>query len=202
MPHPNRKPSPDRRRAGRGRPRPPRQERLSRLLAFILRHHPDQFGLELDERASAALDDVAAAVRGQPGLADVTRQDIERLVTGEQSQRFEIEGDRLRARYGHSFEQPIRLEPADPPPDLFHGTTPEAAETCLLEGLKPSGRQFVHLSGETPAAREVGRRRCPVPAVLRVDTASARKAGVRFYPGGASVWLSDPIPPECITRVE
>lgn len=203
MERPNRRGSPQGRRSGRGRPPvPSREERLSRLLAFILRHHPEQFGLELDERGAAGLEDLAAVVRQRPGLEDVTRERIERLVAERQPQRFEIEGDRIRARYGHSLAQPIRLEAADPPPELFHGTSPEAAEACLVEGLKPGERQYVHLSIETPTAREVGRRRCPEPAVLRIDTAAARQAGVRFYQGGPIVWLSDPIPPECITRVE
>jgi putative RNA 2'-phosphotransferase len=186
-----------------GPPKPPAEERLSRFLAFVLRHHPEEAGLTLDEQGSVDLDALAAAVRTKPGLDDTTRERIERLVaSGLASQRFEITGNRIRARYGHSVAQSIQYEPAAPPADLFLGTTPEIAETILADGLKPFERQRVHLSVDTPAAREVGRHRCPDPVILRIDTACARKAGVQFYRGGPAVWLSDAIPPQCIARVE
>ncbi len=188
---------------GRGGPRPSREERISRFLAFVLRHHPEEIGLDLDARGSADLDALLEGLRGRPGLERVTREQIERLVaSGPAAARFAIEEGRIRARYGHSLAQPIQYERADPPPLLFHGTTPEAADQVLAEGLGPGQRQRVHLSADTPAAREVGRRRCRDPVVLRIDTESATKGGVRFYRGGPAVWLADDIPPECITRAE
>ncbi len=198
----------DRRRPERGRrdrDRPQthsRQERLSRLIAFFLRHHPEEAGLEMDDRGGVDVDELVEAVRSRPGLETLTRADVERLVADQQSQRFQISEGRIRARYGHSLQRPIRYEPAEPPPDLFHGTTPEAAETVLAEGIEPGQRQYVHLSVDVPAAREVGRRRAPEPTILRVDTVGCMKAGVRFYAASPTVWLSGPIPPECITRVE
>jgi putative RNA 2'-phosphotransferase len=195
------------RRGGRGGPRhgrrPSGDERLSRFLAFVLRHHPEEIGLELDERGAADFEALLEGIRGRPGFERVTREQVERLVTsGPGAARFTIEEGRIRARYGHSLEQPIRYEPADPPEMLFHGTTTDAAEQVLAEGLTAGQRQRVHLSVDTPAAREVGRRRCPDPVILQVDTECAAKAGVRFYRGGPAVWLSDDIPPECIMRTE
>jgi len=185
-----------------GRPRLSADERLSRFLAFVLRHHPEEANLTLDESGAVGIEELVAAVRTRPGLESITRERIERLVTGQSPQRFEILGDRIRARYGHSFAQTVRYEPAEPPDFLFHGTSPKAAETVLTEGIKPTQRQYVHLSSDTPAARAVGGRHSPRPVILQIDTASARKAGVRFYPAGPTVWLSDPLPPECITRAE
>ena len=198
------------RRGGRGQgehrrggaPRPSADERLSRFLAFVLRHHPEEVNLSLDATGSADLDAVVACLRARPGLAEMTRAKIERLVAaGPGAVRFEIAGDRIRARYGHSLPQLIEY-PADPPENLFHGITPESAETILAAGLKAGDRQRVHLSVDTPSAREVGLRRSPAPVILRIDTASASSAGVRFYRAAPSVWVSDNIPPECISRVE
>jgi putative RNA 2'-phosphotransferase len=157
----------------------------------------------LDERGAADLDVLAEGVKTRRGFENITREEIEQLAaTGPAAVRFEIIGNRIRARYGHTLPQAIQYEPAQPPKDLFHGTTPENAQTILADGLKPAERQRVHLSVDAPAAREVGRRRCPDPVILRIDTAAARKAGVQFYPGGPAVWLSDALPPKCITRVE
>jgi len=193
-------------RSGRGRPpRPERsdEERLSRFLAFILRHHPEEAGLALDEQGSVDLDALTAAIRGTPGFDSVARHQIESLVSaGPAAQRFEIVGNRIRARYGHTLPQAIEYEPAEPPEFLFHGTTPDSADAILAEGLKPVERQRVHLSVDAPAAREVGRRRCPDPVILRIDTVCAQKGGAKFYRGGPAVWLSDEIAPQCITRAE
>jgi putative RNA 2'-phosphotransferase len=198
---------PDRR--GGGRPRDSRRpfqgtesERLSRFLAYILRHHPEEAGLALDDQASADVDELLAAVHTRSGLRDVTREQLLDLIADPGAQRFELLGQRVRARYGHSLAQPVRYEPADPPADLFHGTDPQAAEEILSAGLTPGQRQYVHLSIDMPAAREVGLRRCEQPTVFRIDTVCAAKAGVRFYHAGPAVWLSDPIPPECIVKVE
>jgi len=149
------------------------------------------------------LDALTAAVTSTPGFESATRQKIVGLVSaGAAAQRFEIIGNRIRARYGHTLPQTIAYEPADPPEFLFHGTTPDSADAILAEGLKPVERQRVHLSVDTPAAREVGRRRCPDPVILRIDTVCAQKGGAKFYRGGPAVWLSDEIASQCITRVE
>jgi len=191
-------------RFGRGGrpPRPSPEERLSRLLAYVLRHHPEEFGLDMDTRGAVRLDALVEALRQRPGFEDLTRDRIETLVNaGPGAARFAIENDTIRARYGHSLTQPIAYEEADPPALLFHGTTPAAAEEILAEGLTAGERQRVHLSVDTPAAREVGRRHCPEPVILEIDTECATKGGVRFYRGGPSVWLADDIPPQCITRM-
>lgn len=194
---------PNNRRGGGRPPRPSAEERLSRFLAFVLRHHPEEVGLTLDEQGAADLDALTQAIQSRPGFEDITRERIERLTTtGAAAQRFEIRENRIRARYGHSLAQEVRYEPAEPPEYLFHGTTPEAAQQALTEGLKPVDRQRVHLSIDTPAAREVGSRRCPNPVILRIDTATARQADCRFYEAGPTVWLADAIPPECITRAD
>jgi len=198
------------RHRGRGGKRSPRrgrrhsgEERLSRFLAFVLRHHPEEIGLELDERGACDLEALLEGIRSRPGFERVTREQVEQVVTsGAGAARFAIDQGRIRARYGHSLAQPIQYDPAEPPAMLFHGTTPEAAEQGLAEGLSAGQRQRVHLSVDTPAAREVGGRRCPDPVILQVDTECAAKAGVRFYRGGPAVWLADDIPPECITRLE
>lgn len=47
---------------------------------------------------------------------------------------------------------------------LYHGTSPEAAEKILHEGLKPNGMGFCYLSPQQEIARHFG-----TGAVLEVD---------------------------------
>jgi putative RNA 2'-phosphotransferase len=69
--------------------------------------------------------------------------------------RFERDGDRIRATYGHSID--VDLEPTDAPvPDvLYHGMPRRNAEAIREEGLRSMGRQTVHLS-ETAATDRSG----------------------------------------------
>jgi putative RNA 2'-phosphotransferase len=177
-------------------------ERLGRFLAFVLRHHPEKLRLTLDERASADIETVAKALNKRPGFEAVTRKQIERFVESAISaHRFEINGNRIRARYGHSLPQPIVYEQAEPPAVLFYGTIAENAQVSLKEGLKIIKKRLVHLSTDITSARQVGLRRTPQPVILKVDTVKAAKAGVVFYKAGPAVWLSDAIPPACISKM-
>jgi putative RNA 2'-phosphotransferase len=197
---------PSKGRSGQKRKRRPNlspDERLGRFLAYVLRHHPEVIGLRLDERGLAGLDALVQALRVRRKFPDVTREKIERLVvSGPTGQRFEIVGESIRARYGHSLPRAVRYEPAQPPSVLFHGTTPQRVGQILAQGLKPRERQRVHLSSDAAAAREIGLRRCPDPVILCIDTECALKAGVQFYGAGPAVWLCDGIPVQCIARAE
>ena len=196
---PRKRPDP-RRQAG---PVPAPDERLGRFLAYVLRHHPEKIALELDQKGSADIDALVGALLKRSSFQNASRTAIERLAASAVSgDRFEVIGNRIRARYGHSLPQPVEYEAAPPPPVLFHATTEAAARIILKDGLKGDLRRRVHLSTDAAAARTVGLRRTPIPVILRVDTARAAKAGVRFYPGGPTVWLSDNIAPDCISRGE
>jgi putative RNA 2'-phosphotransferase len=181
--------------------RPPAEEKLGRLLVFVLRHHPEKVGITLDRKGSVDLETLVQALKKRPGFETVTRKTIELLaVSPISANRFEIVGDRIRATYGHSLQPGIQLEPSEPPPKLFNGTTEATAQLITKEGLKPAPKRLVHLSTHEEDAITVGLRRTQNPVIMVVDTRRAAKAGVRFYRGGPAVWLCDPIPADCITR--
>jgi len=169
---------------------------LSRVVSHALRHRPDRYDLRLDAAGWATVADLIAALRRhRPGWTGLGRADLERMVARSDKPRFELEGDRIRARYGHSLPVDLARAAEPPPPRLYHGTTPAAAGRILTEGLRPMGRQYVHLSDETTTARQVGARRARQPVVLAVRAAEAAAAGVRFYRGGPGIWLADRVPP-------
>jgi len=173
--------------------------KLSKFLALILRHQPERFGLALDEEGWASLPEVMEILRGLPNFRWATRADVMRIVeegTRGDKRRFQVEGSRIRARYGHSLAQPIRYEPCVPPPLLYHGTSPGALEAIRREGLQPMERQYVHLSPDTEMAIRVGDRHDDRPVVLTVRAADAHAAGITFYRAEETVYLAKRIPVE------
>jgi RNA:NAD 2'-phosphotransferase (TPT1/KptA family) len=91
----------------------PDRRRISKLLSLILRHHPDEFGLNMDEYGYIPLDEVVEAV--QQRYSAVEEEDIRDLIETSRQRRFEIVGDRIRALYGHTFYVEMDGEPMDPP---------------------------------------------------------------------------------------
>jgi putative RNA 2'-phosphotransferase len=172
---------------------------LSKLMSLILRHEPERFGLVLDAEGFVPIDELLVAIRTrQPG---VTREQVVAVVAQvePEKQRFTIEGNDIRANYGHSFAQRIEHEPAPPPDLLYHGTHAGAVADILREGLRPMARQYVHLTTDREMARRVGARH-GVPSVLRIDVARALAAGVVFYRANRTFWLVDGLPADCVAR--
>jgi putative RNA 2'-phosphotransferase len=168
---------------------------LSKTVAHALRHEPWVYELEPDDEGWVPVTALLSALRGHRWRwADLDRGDIAELVRRSAKQRFELDGDRIRARYGHSLPGRLSRSPADPPPELFHGTSLRAAEAILQHGLRPMGRQYVHLSVDVGTAEQVGRRKSPTPVVLRVAAAQATTEGVSFYRGNDHVWLAEAVP--------
>jgi len=177
-----------------------KRERLSRLMSYLLRHHPEEGQLKLDEDGMVSLESLTLAIRSRRGYEWVKIEHIRDVVESCEKQRFRIEGGRIVARYGHSRRiKPIKPgAPVKPPDLLYHGTPRRSVSSILKEGLKPAGRQFVHLSVTPQSAIEVGKRRDPKPEVLLVDAAKAHTDGIAFYRATDDIYLSEYIPPEYI----
>jgi putative RNA 2'-phosphotransferase len=178
-----------------------RQVKLSKFLALILRHQPERFALELDGEGWASLPEVMEIVQGLPNFRWATRADVMAVVEGEAGdgkRRFQVEGGRIRAQYGHSIAQPIHYEPCVPPPLLYHGTSPRALASIRREGIRPMERQYVHLSPDRETAVRVGGRHDERPIVLTVRAGEAHAAGVEFYQADEAVYLSGCIPAEFV----
>lgn len=175
-----------------------RLTKLSKFLALILRHQPERFALELDGAGWASFSEVMEILQGLPNFRWATRADVMEVVEGgtDGKQRFQVEEGRIRARYGHSLDTPIHYEPCAPPPRLYHGTSPQALESIQREGLKPMGRQYVHLSTDPRTAVQVGDRHARQPVVITVYASEAQAAGSAFYRASDTVYLTRHVPPK------
>lgn len=171
--------------------------KTSRFLSLVLRHRPDVIGLRLDDQGWAGIDELIrlANQHGRP----LSRSFVARVVSGNDKQRFAIssDGERIRARQGHSIEVDLGLPPAIPPEKLFHGTASDFVSAIRGEGLKRMQRRHVQLSVNVATAYAVGRRHGR-PIVLEIDSGAMARKGIVFYLSENHVWLTDNVPPEFI----
>lgn len=164
-------------------------------MSRALRHEPWLYELEVDECGWVPLDQLVDALNRDRRWGDIHRSDVVEMVGRAHKQRHEIQGDRIRALYGHSLPGRIVKTPGMPPPSLFHGTAQESVSGILVAGLSPMSRQYVHLSVDRKTAIAVGRRKSARVAVLIIDAVTAHADGVVFLQGNSTVWLSEHVPP-------
>jgi putative RNA 2'-phosphotransferase len=174
-------------------PLPFDEERFSRWMAYVLRHNPTRYGLEPDRHGFVDVGQfVLVATRRYP---DLTEERLQQLVAGSLHQRFELAGNLLRARYGHSIPVEPVGEPVEPPERLYHGAESGRMAQIFAEGLKPMDRRMVHLSETIEDALSVARRKIAQPIVFRVLAKQAHASGVSFYHEG-KIYLTREVPPE------
>lgn len=169
---------------------------LSKAMSHALRHEPAVYGLVLGDGGWMLIDDLASAL--STALEHpIAAHDIERVVDGSEKRRFESDGVSVRAAYGHSVADRIEhSRVTDAPTALFHATAPGALDAIFSDGLRPMGRQFVHVATAPDMAMVVGRRKAEAPVLLEVDAAGFLAAGHALYAAGPYVYLADHVPGE------
>ena len=168
-------------------------ERITRALAFMLRHQPEEFDLELDPFGWGDLEDVVYALQERTG-STVEEEDVAEAIESSDRPRYEIKDGKIRALYGHSI-QIDPGEPTEPPDELFIGVGSRDASRAEDQGLRSGRRAFLHLARTEEEARESGRRIARDYAVVTVFAGEAFDEGTEFYDRGA-LFLADEIPGE------
>ena len=187
----------------RGGRRPPRKPTvpddpvtaLSKVLSFALRHQPEEFGLNTDERGFVPLNELVLALQERPKWVDITEEEILKIVDGGEKLRFEVRDGLIRARYGHSFDVQPASDPVEPPEKLYHGTPRRAVPVVMDDGLRSMRRRFVHLSKSLDTAKQVGERRDPNSIVIEIHAKEAHENGVKFYSATEEIYLCENVPP-------
>lgn len=167
--------------------------RVSKYLARILRHAPAAAGLALNRQGWAPVDDVLAALARRFGPFD--RADLTRLVHANDKQRYALspDGSMIRASQGHSVAVDLGLDPAVPPPLLYHGTKAALLPAIRRGGLLKGRRTHVHLSADVATAAQVGDRRPGDTVILTIRSGDMRDHP--FFRSANGVWLTDHVPP-------
>lgn len=172
------------------------QKAVSKFLSFVLRHCPEDIGLELDTEGWTLISELID--KAQPKMT-LSLELIEQVVSSSDKQRFKISDDglKIRANQGHSIKVDLKLTAKEPPSELFHGTATRFLDSIKKEGLKPGQRHHVHLSTDVETAISVGKR-YGKPMILEIDSGSMRQQGYEFFLSENNVWLVGEVPPEFI----
>ncbi len=174
-------------------------ERITRSLAYMLRHQPEKFGLSLDPQGFGELTDVVRALSDRVG-EPVEIADVENAVVAGDRPRYEIRATKIRALYGHSIEVEPG-EPAQPPEFLFVGVDSRAGQLALQSGMRGGRLRFLHLALSQDDAREAGRRAAQEYSILRVYALDAWEEGVNFF-DRKTLYLTEEVPRQYIELVE
>ncbi|MBM3989285.1 MAG: hypothetical protein FJ294_15175, partial [Planctomycetes bacterium] len=174
-------------------------ERITRSLAYMLRHQPEKFDLELDKEGFGEFERVVRALGERLGEA-VEPADVMAAVEGGDRPRYELRGDRIRALYGHSI--PVEPgEPSQPPEFLYVGIDARDLDRAKQYGLRGGRRRFLHLALSAEDAREAGRRAAQEYAILQVFSMDAWEEGVNFY-DRRTLYLCEQIPTQYLQVLE
>ena len=178
---------------------------LSRYLCYVLRHNPQDLGIELDERGwtdmTLLLERLFTVKRVRVSLGE-----LERLALGDRRGRYGIQGDRIRANDGHTV-QAVRLvfeRAAEPPPLLFYGLSKDALGGILEAGaLEPRGEgsdgdaaRILLVEAASEADRRSGCSAEEQPYIIVVEAARAARDGIGFWRSEEGHYLCDRLPAE------
>lgn len=188
-----------------------RRRQLSKFVSGALRHFPGDAGIEVDEAGWTAFTSLHAAVERKYDWAD--SETLAGVIATDPKGRFErtgasdesnavAGGGRVRAAYGHSVDVSLDATDDPVPATLYHGTAPRNVASIREEGLKPMGRQTVHLSESVRAAREVGRRHADDPVVFVIDAATMQADDRRVVKRGAETYTTDRVPPGYLSLLD
>ena len=176
---------------------------LSKYLAYILRHHPEEIGLTLEmDGAWALVDDLISKINSE-SVYFIDKETLDRIVETDDKKRYSYspDGTRIRANQGHSIPGiKVFMIECPPPIILFHGTGAKYLESIMKQGIKPKSRLYVHLSSDVETATKVGKRHGD-PKVICISTERMYKDGFKFYLSDNNVWLTEEVPPKYFLSV-
>lgn len=178
-------------------------ENLGKTTAGILRHFPDKYGLDMDERGWVSLEHYVKSLRNrQKRFHWLRKYHMLALVATDPKGRYQEEDGYIRATYAHSVDVDLDLPTENIPDTLYVPTTEKEAELLLECGIKPSDRSYVHLSGTYESTLEAGAVRSEQPVILKVDAAQAIDEGETIMEAGKEVYIAKEVPEDYLSRNE
>lgn len=170
------------------------KEKVSRMIAYILRHNPYKFNIKLCSKGWTSVDSLIKVLNKK--FDGISLKYIETLVKTDEKQRYSLVDGLIRANQGHSIKGITAYDttPKKPPNELYHGTAYQFIGSIKKNGLIPMNRHHVHLSRDVDTAEEVAARNSLTPVVLKIDALKMHKDMHIFYVSDNNVWLTSIIP--------
>ncbi|RLN93947.1 hypothetical protein BBJ28_00010427 [Nothophytophthora sp. Chile5] len=182
-----------------GRRDDPPEVRLSKTLAYALRHGAEE--LQLDIRPSGYVP--LAQLLALPLFRGFTEEQVDEVVRSNAKKRFSMTTDEtgsvryIRANQGHTLqivEDEALLTPLEDPQALdkcVHGTYLKFWESIWTTGLSRMGRNHIHFTEREAQDEEVvSGMRSNCNLLLYVDYPKALEDGIKFYKSSNNVVLS------------
>ncbi|WP_306894780.1 RNA 2'-phosphotransferase [Agromyces albus] len=163
------------------------RRRISRAMSFHLRHNALA---EVDREGWMHVDALRAALVAEGHR--VSADDVVLIAGALGEPRFELNGSEIRARYGHSRRTRMGYATGLPSRELYHAT-PMSNLASIVEakdGLRPGGRQFVHLTEDIRVATSAAGRKKQQVAVFGVDATQLQN----IQQAAVSTWLATRVP--------
>lgn len=166
-------------------------ERLGRFISGALRHFPDDLGLAMNQHGWVDVDVLCDAMRTRYKWAN--KEKLFSIIESDEKGRYEVKGNKIRARYGHSVD--IDLDyPENALPELYYGASREEVDILLEKGIRPIKQRYVHLSTSVEKATEVASIHTEDPVLLVINAEEARNDGVALLSATENIVLSEEIP--------
>ena len=172
---------------------------LGKILAGMLRHFPERYGIRLDDHGWAKVFSIVPAIKAEKRhFGWLTPHHIEAFAQTEPKGRYQWDrNSSIRATYGHTI--PVNMDdlPTDDIPDkLFYQTTPDEIEFIKETGIGPSDKTWVHLSKTYRQAYVSGLFHVDNPLVVEIDVNRMLESGRKVYRATPEIFLVKEVPPE------
>lgn len=173
------------------------KDHLSIYISYLLRHHPEDAGLEMDRHGWVDTNSLIDGINGS-GKYTIDLKQLQQIVSEDNKgrYRFNADGSRIKACQGHSIPwvEP-ELTEKEPPIYLYHGTTAEAYEKiCNSGAIRKMSRHAVHMQADIDKAWQSADRWHKVPVILRIDAKKMSEDGIKFGVSDNGVWCTEEVP--------
>ena len=174
---------------------------ISKIIALVLRHKPEEIGISLNENGWASVDELILGISKKYSV-EMNMEILEKIVSSDKKQRYSFNEDHslIRANQGHSVNVDVELKREIPPNILYHGTGEKYTQLIDEQGLIPKSRLYVHLSKDYETAKTVGTRHGK-PVVYKIDTAQMHNDGFEFFLSENGVWLVKSVPVKYLQKM-
>lgn len=171
-------------------------EGLIRIMAYVLGHRPDEFGLIPDEEGFVGIKEFIQALHEEAEWRYVRESHLREALVHSQPGLFQLKEKRIRARERH-WRYNLQPYPFDPEKILFSPVRRRAHHHVFERGLSSADNRWVVLYPERQTALRIGKRKDPQPVILEILALKAHRNGIPLFRFG-SLYLAKQIAPQYI----